>query len=78
MKKLGDKRHSQKPLPGENVGETRIHTQVLLSLTSGSRIAKELNVITEDCLCVMQKLKGGTKALTSRISKLFEECNQLM
>jgi len=44
MKKLEDKRHSQKPPPGENGGGTRfaISTRVLLSLTSGSRKVKEL------------------------------------
>jgi len=31
--------------------------------------------MTEDCLFVMQKLGGGTKALTCRICKLLEECN---
>jgi len=41
---------------------------------SGDRKIKELNLMTEDWLCVMQKL-GGTKALSSRISKLLEKCN---
>jgi len=35
-------------------------TWVLLSLTSGGRKVKELNLKTEDCLCVMQKLGGDT------------------
>jgi len=38
--------------------------------SSGSRKIKELNLITKDFLCVMQKCGGGggIKALPSRIS----------
>jgi len=58
-----DKRHSQKSPPGEMLEGIRPPTRVLLLLTSGDRKVKELNLMTEDCLCVMQKLGGGDKSI---------------
>jgi len=61
-----NKRHSQKPPPGENVWGTHSPIRILLSLTSSGGKVKELNLMTEDCLCVMQNLEGGHKSINQQ------------
>jgi len=46
--------------------------------SSGGRKIKELNLMREDFLCVMQKLKEEIRALTIRFFKLLEECNLII
>jgi len=66
MQCLGEESISA-PLSGKNVEGDASSSRILLSLTSGGRKIKELNLITEDCLCVMQK-SGGDKGISQQNS----------